>query len=50
MTSLEFPWWVIVLFYPVLAAQYFGVGATLGFVFTYLIVQPFDENGEWKRP
>ena len=41
---------MVVLFYPVVAAQYFGVGATLGFVFTHLTLQPFGEAGERKRP
>lgn len=40
--TLDFPWRLAALLYLMAIAIYFGTGATLGFICTYLTLRPSD--------
>ena len=44
--TLDFPWWLTALVYLVIIAMYFGTGATLGFLFTYLTLRPINKTDD----
>lgn len=47
--TLDFPWWLAALLYLMAIAIYFGTGAALGFLCTYLTLRPSDKFDDEQR-
>ncbi|QIN79141.1 hypothetical protein GBA65_12080 [Rubrobacter marinus] len=51
MTNLDLPWWFVALVCLMVVVLYFGIGATLGFLCTYVALRPLTRpDNEQEHP